>query len=74
MVLIPRISPQQAAEVDRLKTEGKRPRQIETMLGLTYGILSGRYRVVEDQRPYTDEQILGRPWIYPSKPKDETKT
>lgn len=70
---LPCITPQQAAEVERLKVLGRTNRQIETMLGLTYGVLSGRYRVAEDQRPYTDEQILGRPWVYPPKPKSEDK-
>ena len=74
MSRLPRITPQQASEVDRLLKAGKPKRQVERIVGLTYGILDGRYTVAEDQRPYTDEQIRGRPWIYPGKPKDEDKS
>lgn len=66
---LPRITQHQADAVARLKAEGKRPRQIETMLGLTYGILSGRYVVGEDARPIMDRSPYGNGWRYPTPPQ-----
>lgn len=61
---LPRISPNQAAEVERLRTAGRPPRQIERMLGLTYGLLSKPYQVAEDSRPIMNRDHLhGRGWI-----------
>lgn len=70
---LPRISQDQADAVDMLRAEGKRPRQIETMLGLTYGILSGRYVIGEDARPvFEQDRRDGRGWHYPPKPRGDS--
>ena len=67
---IPRITPHQASEVERLKAAGRTLRQIENVLGLTYGMLSKPYRVADDGRPIIDRQF-GTVWVYPSKPETE---
>lgn len=62
-----RITEHQAAEVERLRGIGRTDRQIETMLGLTYGLLSSRYVVGDDGRPIMDRDPFGSGWRYPAK-------
>lgn len=62
---LPRITQHQAAEVDRLRKARRTDRQIERIVGLTYGLLSKPYRVGDDARPIMDHQY-GRAWIYPN--------
>lgn len=61
---LPRITHDQAAEVDRLRKAGRTDRQIERIVGLTYGLLSKPYRVGEDGRPIMNRDHLHqRGWI-----------
>lgn len=61
---VARITQNQADEVERLRSAGRTDRQIETMLGLTYGLLGKPYRVAEDERPIMNRDHLhGRGWI-----------
>ncbi|QCQ97781.1 hypothetical protein [Brevundimonas sp. SGAir0440] len=61
---IARITQNQADEVKRLRTAGRTDRQIETIIGLTYGLLSEPYRVAEDERPIMNrDHLRGRGWI-----------
>jgi len=63
-MILPRISQNQAAEVDRLRKAGRTHRQIERIVGLTYGLLSKPYRVGEDPRPIMNRDHLHqRGWI-----------
>lgn len=64
-----RITQNQADEVERLHKAGRTNRQIETMVGLTYGLLSKPYRVGEDDRPIMDRDPRGSGWRYPN-PKE----
>ncbi len=61
---LPRITQHQAAEVDRLRKAGRTDRQIERIVGLTYGLLSKPYRVGDDARPIMNRDHLHqRGWI-----------
>lgn len=61
---LPRITQNQAAEVDRLRKAGRTDRQIERIVGLTYGLLSKPYRVGDDARPILNRDHLDRRgWI-----------
>ena len=67
---VARITQNQADEVERLRKAGRTDRQIETIIGLTYGLLGKPYRVGEDPRPILDLH-RGRAWVYP--PKTESQ-
>lgn len=61
---LPRITNGQAAEINRLRKAGRTDRQIERIVGLTYGLLSKPYRVGEDPRPIMNRDHLHqRGWI-----------
>lgn len=70
---LPRITNGQAAEVNRLRKAGRTDRQIERIVGLTYGLLSKPYRVGEDPRPILDREIRGTVWVYPARTETEPK-
>lgn len=62
---IARITQNQADEVARLRQAGRTDRQIETMLGLTYGMLSRPFKIGDDPRPIMDRDPGGNGWRYP---------
>lgn len=63
--MTPRLTQNQADEVERLRKAGRTDRQIEQMIGLTYGVLSKPYRVGDDARPIMDRDPGGSGWRYP---------
>ncbi|GLK49506.1 hypothetical protein GCM10017620_24790 [Brevundimonas intermedia] len=69
---VARITQNEADAVARLRAAGRKDRQIETMLGLTYGLLGKPYRVGDDERPIMDRDHRGNGWRYPTKPEDKT--
>lgn len=62
-----RITQHQADEVARLREAGRTDRQIERIVGLTYGLLAKPYAVGDDTRPIMDRDPHGSIWRYPSK-------
>ncbi len=68
---IPRITPAQAQEVERLKGLGRTNSQIEKIVGIAAGVLAGRYVVGEDARPIMDRSPYGNGWRYDEKPKGQ---
>lgn len=61
-----RITQHQAAEVERLRRDGRTDRQIERIIGLTYGLLGKPYAVGDDARPIMDRNNNGPSgWRYP---------
>lgn len=65
MGMIPRLTQHQADEVARLRNAGRTDRQIEHMLGLTYGMLGRPHVVADDARPIMDRDPRGGGWSYP---------
>lgn len=70
---VARITQHQAAEVERLRKEGRTDRQIERIVGLTYGLLGKPYAIGDDPRPILDRDIRGTVWVYPTKPETEPR-
>lgn len=55
-----RITQHQAAVVERLRRDGRTDRQIERIVGLTYGLLGKPYAIGDDVRP-----IMNRDHLHP---------
>jgi len=68
---LPRITPSEASEVERLKALGRTNSQIEKIVGIATGVLSGRYTVGDDARPIMDRSPYGNGWRYDEKPKGQ---
>lgn len=70
---LPRITQHQADAGAKMKAENKPLRHIERVLGLTYGVLSGRYTVGDDARPIMDHENNGPSgWRYPTPPESKS--
>lgn len=67
---VARITQHQASEVERLRKEGRTDRQIERIVGLTYGLLGKPYAVGDDARPIMDRDPRGNGWRYPDEGGD----
>lgn len=68
---VARITQYQATEVERLRREGRTDRQIERIVGLTYGLLDKPYAVGDDARPIMDCDPRGNGWRYPENDRSE---
>lgn len=68
---VPRITPHQAQEVERLRGLGRTDRQIEKIVGIATGVLSVRHTIGDDARPLRSDHSSGKSWIYPAKPEDK---